>query len=123
VRDWKRVSLDFATRRFSAASVSVGSIRNASSYWIMACEVLPSRRSKLPRLLWYRHARIEAGRFEIMRFSFFANHFGQERRRQLRMRIGQIRIDLQGALILRDCRIEFASFVEKGAVGVEQARG
>src|SRR2546423_1614285 len=51
-RGRKRLSLCLAMRRFSAASVRFGSIRKASSYSIMACDVLPSRRSKLPRLLW-----------------------------------------------------------------------
>ncbi len=46
-----RVSLALATRRFSSASVSFGSRRNASSYCKIACEVLPSRKSKLPKLL------------------------------------------------------------------------
>jgi len=46
-----RVSLALAARRFSSASVSFGSSRNASSYCKIACEVLPSRKSKLPKLL------------------------------------------------------------------------
>src|SRR5438874_7037416 len=58
-----------------------------------------------------------------MRFSFLRITLGQKGRCQLRMRIGQIRIDFQGALILRDRRIELPSFVEKGAVSVEQTRG
>src|SRR5438270_13172713 len=38
------------------------------------------------------------------------------------MRVGQVRIDIESALVLRDCAIELASLIEKCAIGIKESR-
>src|SRR2546430_14076136 len=57
-----------------------------------------------------------------MRFGFLRVALTQQRRCQFRMRVGQVRIDLESALVLRDRAIEFAALVEKCAVGIKESR-
>src|SRR5437588_12780071 len=57
-----------------------------------------------------------------MRFGFLRVALTQQRRCQFRMRVGQVRIDIESALILRDRAIEFAALIEKCAVGIKESR-
>src|SRR5437588_7200483 len=57
-----------------------------------------------------------------MRFGFLRVALTQQRRCQFRMRVGQVRIDIESALVLRDRAIEFAALIEKCAVGIKESR-